>query len=55
MTGMFFVLFPLLVFFSLYWLGTMDVEAHGSHISQAAVAAAAGPLVNAGADVTHGD
>jgi homeobox protein cut-like len=45
----------LLVFFSLYWLGTMDVEAHGSHISQAAVAAAAGPLVNAGADVTHGD
>ncbi|KAE9379062.1 hypothetical protein N431DRAFT_363896 [Stipitochalara longipes BDJ] len=45
----------LLVFFSLYWLGSMDVEAHASHLSQAAVAAAAGPLANAGADSTHGD
>jgi homeobox protein cut-like len=46
----------LLVFFSLYWLGTMDVEAHGSHLGQATVAAAAaGPLANAGADSTHGD
>jgi homeobox protein cut-like len=45
----------LLVFFSLYWLGTMDVEAHGSHLGQATVAAAAGPLANAGAESTHGD
>ena len=45
----------LLVFFSLYWLGSMDVEAHGSHLGQAAIAAAAGPLANAGADSTHGD
>jgi homeobox protein cut-like len=44
-----------LVFFSLYWLGTMDVEAHGSHLGQAAIAAAAGPLANAGADSAHGD
>jgi homeobox protein cut-like len=45
-----------LVFFSLYWLGTADVEQHGSHLGQAAVAAAAGPLAgNAGADSTHGD
>jgi homeobox protein cut-like len=43
----------LLVFFSLYWLGTMDVEAHGSHL--ATVAAAAGPLANAGAESAHGD
>lgn len=45
----------LLVFFSLYWLGTMDVEAHGSHLGQAVVAAAAGPLANAGANSAHGD
>jgi homeobox protein cut-like len=45
----------LLVFFSLYWLGTMDVEAHGSHLGQATVAAAAGPLANTGAESTHGD
>ena len=45
----------LLVFFSLYWLGSMDVEAHGSHLGEAVVAAAAGPLANAGADSTHGD
>jgi homeobox protein cut-like len=44
-----------LVFFSLYWLGTMDVEAHGSHLGQAAIAAAAGPLANSGADSAHGD
>jgi homeobox protein cut-like len=44
-----------LVFFSLYWLGTMDVEAHGSHLGQAAIAAAAGPLANARADSAHGD
>jgi homeobox protein cut-like len=45
-----------LVFFSLYWLGTADVEQHGSHLGQAVVATAAGPLAgNAGADSTHGD
>jgi homeobox protein cut-like len=49
------VVLHLLVFFSLYWLGSMDVEAHGSHLGQAAIAAAAGPLANAGADSTHGD
>jgi homeobox protein cut-like len=44
----------LLVFFSLYWLGTVDADAHGSHLSQAGVAAAAGSLAaNAGADSTH--
>lgn len=45
-----------LVFLSLYWLGTVDVEQHGSNLSQAAVAAAAGPLAaHAGADAQHGD
>jgi homeobox protein cut-like len=45
-----------LVFFALYWLGTVDVEQHGSHLGQAAVAAAAGPLAKAvGADSQHGD
>jgi homeobox protein cut-like len=45
-----------LVFFSLYWLGTADVEQHGSHLGQVAVAAAAGPLAgNAGAGSSHGD
>ncbi|TVY29280.1 Protein CASP [Lachnellula hyalina] len=33
-----------LVFFSLYWLGTADVEQHGSHLGQGVVAAAGGTL-----------
>ncbi|KAH8815842.1 CASP C terminal-domain-containing protein [Xylogone sp. PMI_703] len=47
----------LLVFFSLYWLGTVDVEQHGSHLGQAvsAAAAAAGAGANAGSDSVHGD
>lgn len=46
----------LLVFFAVYYLGTVDVEQHASNLSQAAaVAAAAGPLANAGADSTHGE
>lgn len=46
-----------LVFFALYWLGTVDAEQHGSHLGQAAMAAAAGPLAgaNTGADSQHGD
>lgn len=32
----------LLVFFSLYWLGSVDVDQHGSHLGSAAVAAAGG-------------
>jgi len=45
-----------LVFFSLYWLGSVDMEQHGSHLGQVVVAAAAGPLAaNDGADSTHGD
>jgi homeobox protein cut-like len=46
----------LLVFFTLYWLGTADVEQHASHLGQAAIAAA-GPLgaANTGADSRHGD
>jgi len=46
-----------LVFCCLYWLGTVDVDTHGSHLGQASVAAAAGPLTaaNAGADSAHGD
>ncbi|RDL40393.1 Uncharacterized protein BP5553_00372 [Venustampulla echinocandica] len=44
-----------LVFFSLYWLGTIDTEQHGSHLGEAA-AAVAGPLAGAaGADSQHGD
>jgi len=47
----------LLVFCCLYWLGTVDVDTHGSHLGQASVAAAAGPLAaaNGGADSAHGD
>jgi homeobox protein cut-like len=44
----------LLVFMSLYWLGTVDTESHASNLSQAVVAAGAGPLA-AGADSQHGD
>jgi len=45
-----------IVFFALYWLGTVDVEQQASHLGQATVAAAAGPLVNAaGADSKHRD
>lgn len=47
----------LLVFFSLYWLTTVDVEQQGSNLGQAVVAAAAGQKVTqAGADSSsHGD
>jgi len=45
----------LLVFIAVYYLGTVEVEQHASNLSQAAVAAAAGPLTNAGADSTHGE
>ena len=38
-----------LVFFSLYWLGTVDVDTHGGHLGQA-VAAAAGPVAAGGAE-----
>lgn len=45
-----------LVFFSLYWLGTADAEQHGSHLGQAVAGAAAGSLTgNTGADSQHGD
>ncbi|TGO28013.1 hypothetical protein BPAE_0033g00150 [Botrytis paeoniae] len=46
----------LLVFFSLYWLGSVDVDQHGSHLGQA-VAAAGGAkgLADSAADVQHGD
>jgi homeobox protein cut-like len=43
-----------LVFFALYWLGTVDTEQHASNLGQAVVAAAAGPLAQAGADSQHG-
>jgi homeobox protein cut-like len=45
----------LLVFFSLYWLTTVDVEQNASNL--AVVAAAAGQAAQAGADTTtsHGD
>jgi homeobox protein cut-like len=43
-----------LVFFALYWLGTVDTEQHASNLGQAVVAAAAGPMA-AGADSQHGD
>ncbi|KAH6681814.1 CASP C terminal-domain-containing protein [Halenospora varia] len=44
-----------LVFCSLYWLGTMDVEQHGSHLGAAAAGAAVPLAKNAGADSQHGD
>ncbi|KAF7934272.1 uncharacterized protein EAE97_008632 [Botrytis byssoidea] len=46
----------LLVFFSLYWLGGVDVDQHGSHLGQA-VAAAGGAkgLADSAADAQHGD
>lgn len=46
-----------LVFFSLYWLGTMNAERHASHLGEMVVGAAAGHVgaTNAGADSTHGD
>ncbi|KAF7902084.1 uncharacterized protein EAF01_007382 [Botrytis porri] len=46
----------LLVFFSLYWLGSVDVDQHGSHLGQA-VAAAGGAkgLVDSASDAQHGD
>ena len=43
------------VFMALYWLGTVDTEQHASNLGQAVVAAAAGPLANAGADSQHGN
>ncbi|KAJ8065527.1 hypothetical protein OCU04_006209 [Sclerotinia nivalis] len=47
----------LMVFFSLYWLGSVDVDQHGSHLGQAALAAAGGAkgVVDAGNDAAHGD
>jgi homeobox protein cut-like len=43
-----------IVFFALYYVGTVDMEQHASHLG--AVAAAAGPLANGvGAGSTHGD
>ena len=45
----------LMVFFSLYWLGTVDADKAASNLGQAVVAAAAGPLAKAGADSAHGD
>ncbi|WYZ46513.1 hypothetical protein EsH8_IX_000738 [Colletotrichum jinshuiense] len=46
----------LLVFFSLYWLGTVDVERHASNLGKSAAAAAAGAGgVNGGAGDGHGD
>lgn len=47
----------LMVFFSLYWLGSVDVDQHGSHLGQAALAAAGGSkgVVDSGADASHGD
>jgi homeobox protein cut-like len=44
-----------LVFFALYWLGTVDTEQQASHLGQAVAAAVAGPLAQAGADSHHGD
>ncbi|TEY40929.1 hypothetical protein BOTCAL_0413g00060 [Botryotinia calthae] len=46
----------LLVFFSLYWLGSVDVDQHGSHLGQA-VAAAGGAkgLADSVAHAQHGD
>jgi len=44
-----------MVFFSLYWLGTVDADKAASNLGQAVVAAAAGPLAKAGADSAHGD
>jgi homeobox protein cut-like len=40
-----------IVFFALYWLGTVDAEQHASRLGQATVAAAAA----AGANSNHGD
>ncbi|KAA8568529.1 hypothetical protein EYC84_007549 [Monilinia fructicola] len=47
----------LMVFFSLYWLGSVDVDQHGSHLGQAALAAAGGAkgLTDSGTDSAHGD
>ncbi|KAI9646250.1 hypothetical protein NHQ30_005690 [Ciborinia camelliae] len=47
----------LMVFFSLYWLGSVDVDQHGSHLGQAALAAAGGAkgVVDSGTDAAHGD
>ncbi|KUJ21070.1 uncharacterized protein LY89DRAFT_694704 [Mollisia scopiformis] len=45
-----------LVFFSLYWLTTTDVEQHASNLGQTVAAAAAGQAAQAGADSSsHGD
>ncbi len=44
-----------LVFYALYWLGTVDSAKAASNLGQAVVGAAAGPLVNGGADAQHGD
>ncbi|RAL60789.1 hypothetical protein DID88_009894 [Monilinia fructigena] len=47
----------LMVFFSLYWLGSIDVDQHGSHLGQAALAAAgsAKGVMDSGTDNAHGD
>jgi homeobox protein cut-like len=43
----------LLVFLTLYWLGTVDAEKHASQLGAAALGSAVG--ANAGADTQHGD
>ncbi|ESZ97624.1 hypothetical protein SBOR_2025 [Sclerotinia borealis F-4128] len=47
----------LMVFFSLYWLGSVDVDQHASHLGQAALAAAGGAkgVVEPGTDARQGD
>ncbi|KAK3366039.1 CASP C terminal-domain-containing protein [Lasiosphaeria ovina] len=45
----------LLVFFSLYWLGTINVDTHASHLSHSAAGAAAAAAANGGAAAVAGD
>ncbi|KAI9735374.1 MAG: hypothetical protein M1818_006569 [Claussenomyces sp. TS43310] len=46
----------LLVFLSLYWLGTADVDQHASHLGKVVTATVGtGAAVPAGADAQHGD
>ncbi len=44
-----------LVFFSLYWLGNVDVEMHASNLGKTAAVAAAAVAAKAGAGSAHGD
>ncbi|KAK0727380.1 CASP C terminal-domain-containing protein [Lasiosphaeria miniovina] len=45
----------LLVFFSLYWLGTINVDTHASHLSHSAAGAAAAAAANGGVAAVAGD